>query len=175
MSGEATLSWCSRTPEETSTMAAGLAAAWLATADSRCLVLNLNGPLGAGKTAFVKGLATGMGFAPDQVSSPTFVLANQYPSPAGLWLHHVDFYRIEAFSELESIGFYDLIEPRSVLAVEWGDRFSEALPCDRIDITLQSEGAEQRLFSVRARGRSLGPLVASWAEDWVDGAATGGR
>ena len=156
-------------------MAAGLAAAWIAEADSRCLVLNLNGPLGAGKTAFVKGLAAGMGFAPDQVSSPTFVLANQYPSPAGLWLHHVDFYRIEAFSELESIGFYDLIEPSSVLAVEWGDRFPEALPCDRIDITLQSEGAERRRFSVCARGRSLGSLVASWADDWAEEGTAGDR
>jgi tRNA threonylcarbamoyladenosine biosynthesis protein TsaE len=69
------------------------------------LAIELIGPLGAGKTVFVKGLATGLGVDARSVSSPTFVIAQQYRLATGPEsLHHVDLYRLESESELESIG-----------------------------------------------------------------------
>ncbi len=160
---EPTVSFCSRTPEETTALGAELSRVWSARAPDQNLVLNLNGPLGAGKTAFVKGLAEGLGLPASLVSSPTFVLANQYAGPQGARLYHVDFYRIEKLFELEEMGLYDMMEPGSVLAVEWGDRFSETLPLERIDLTLSREGPEGRRFEVRAANGWPEFVVSMWA------------
>jgi tRNA threonylcarbamoyladenosine biosynthesis protein TsaE len=100
------------------------------------LVVSLTGSLGAGKTVFVKGLAEGLGVAPEAVSSPTFAIAHEYTGPAGRRLAHVDLHRIQSVAELEDTGFLDLLEPGAVVAVEWGDRFPEALPRDRLDLRL---------------------------------------
>lgn len=102
---------------------------------ARGLAIGLVGPLGSGKTAFVKGLAEGLGLDPDRVSSPTFVLAQQYALPEGPErLHHLDFYRLASEAELEAIGFLDLLGDGQVLAVEWLDRFPDALGPDRLEI-----------------------------------------
>ncbi len=118
------------------------------------LVLALVGPLGAGKTVFVKGLAEGLGVDPRIVSSPTFVIAQEYPLPsysmgdgkgeAGdaavgpTTLHHIDLYRLESEDELEAIGFFDMLAPGNVLAVEWADRFQGVL--GRKVLTIELEG-----------------------------------
>ena len=89
-------------------------------------VLLLSGPLGAGKTAFVRGLAAGLGIDPDEVSSPTFTLVHEYRG-GRLPLFHADLYRLERTSA-EDLG---LEEPRvaaGVLAIEWPDRLTHALP-----------------------------------------------
>ena len=101
------------------------------------LVLALVGPLGAGKTAFVKGLAEGLGLDPAQVSSPTFVIANQFATPDGRALAHVDLYRLETESDLDGIGFADMLEPGAVVAVEWADRLPGALPPDVLEDALE--------------------------------------
>ena len=130
------------------------------------LVISLGGELGAGKTVFVKGLARGMGVDEELVSSPTFVLANQYLSPSnGLVLHHVDFYRLEAAGELESIGFFDMMGPGTLLVVEWGPKFLEEMPEDRLEVTIDVEpgrGPEERIF----RARGTGPESRGVAEEW---------
>ncbi|MFK7895925.1 MAG: tRNA (adenosine(37)-N6)-threonylcarbamoyltransferase complex ATPase subunit type 1 TsaE [Myxococcota bacterium] len=111
------------------------------------LILALVGPLGAGKTVFAKGLAEGLGVDPRLVSSPTFVIAQEYPldalaeGPASggpTTLHHLDLYRLEAEEELESIGFFDMLAPGNVLAVEWADRFEGVL--GRKVLTVELEG-----------------------------------
>ncbi len=163
MSREKTVSFYSRTPEQTTAMGSELVRAWWASGSESTLVLNLNGPLGAGKTAFVKGMAVGLGLPADLVSSPTFVLANQYAGHEGIWLHHVDFYRIEEVSELEEIGLYDMMEPGVVLAVEWGERFREALPSERIDLTLSRDGQGFRRFEAKASAGWPQRLLSSWA------------
>ena len=99
--------------EETEAAAAGLAQR-LRQGD----LLVLTGPLGAGKTAFVRGLARGLGLAAD-VMSPTFQLVRVYNGP--LQLAHADLYRLEDVSELGILGFDELLD-QGVLAVEWGDR-----------------------------------------------------
>lgn len=106
---------------------------------ARGLALGLIGPLGSGKTVFVKGLAEGLGVDPRLVSSPTFVIAQQYAIPEGPeLLHHLDFYRLASEAELEGIGFLDLLGPGQVVAVEWLDRFPDALGGDRLEVVFAS-------------------------------------
>ena len=128
------------------------------------LTLSLIGPLGAGKTAFVKGLAEGLGIDPAGVSSPTFVIANQYESPDGRRLAHVDLYRLETERELEDIGFLDMLEPGVVVAVEWGDRLADALPRDRLELLVQRDAGveDSRSFAASATGEGSQRVLEAW-------------
>ncbi len=140
------------------------------------IVIALNGDLGVGKTLFVRGLAIGLGHDPSQVSSPTFVIAHQYGMGSERPLSHVDFYRIEDAMELEATGFFDLIVPAAVLAVEWAERFAGELPHDRLELTLERVGradptaagldvdaaAQLRNLHVRATGVHAQALLARW-------------
>ena len=87
-------------------------------------VLLLSGNLGAGKTAFVKGLARGLGLDPDDVSSPTFTLVHEYRG-GRLTLYHADLYRLER-AATDDLGLEEL--HRGVLAIEWPDRLTHTLP-----------------------------------------------
>ena len=98
-------------------------------------VLLLSGNLGAGKTAFVRGLAAGLGVDPDEVSSPTFTLIHEYRG-GRLTLYHVDLYRLERAATAD-LGLEELGVSDGVLAIEWPDRLSHGLPgatAVRIDI-----------------------------------------
>ncbi len=134
------------------------------------LVLALAGSLGAGKTVFVKGLAAGLGIDPDRVASPTFVLCHEYAAPEGRTLAHVDLYRVNGVQELEEAGFLDLQEPGALLAVEWGDRFPEALPRDRLEIRLSrlAESPDERNLTAMARGPYSQGVLDRWARDSAD-------
>lgn len=87
-------------------------------------VLLLSGNLGAGKTAFVRGLADGLGLDPEDVSSPTFTLVHEYRG-GRLTLYHVDLYRLER-AATDDLGLEEL--HRGVLAIEWPDRLTHVLP-----------------------------------------------
>lgn len=82
-------------------------------------VVLLSGDLGAGKTAFVRGLAAGLGIDPDEVSSPTFTLVQEYRG-GRLTLYHVDLYRLQAI-EVDDLGLEELTR-EGVTAIEWPDR-----------------------------------------------------
>ena len=86
-------------------------------------VVLLTGELGAGKTAFVRGLARGLGADPDEVASPTFVLLTAYPGR--LTLHHADLYRLRGDGDERELGLEELPGPGGVLAVEWAERLRE--------------------------------------------------
>jgi tRNA threonylcarbamoyladenosine biosynthesis protein TsaE len=110
-------------------------------------VVLLKGPLGAGKTAFVRGLAQGLGCDPAAVSSPTFTIVQEYPGPTVL--QHVDLYRL-APPEVDDLGLDDLM-PAAVLAVEWPERWADA-PADawRVDIELAGDDRRRiRIYSTR--------------------------
>lgn len=88
--------------------------------------LALAGDLGAGKTAFTRGIARGLGIHED-ITSPTFTIINQYEAPVPL--AHMDAYRLKTPEELENAGFYDYMED-FVVVLEWADRVEELLPGD---------------------------------------------
>jgi len=90
------------------------------------LIIPLIGDLGSGKTAFVQGLAIGLGVSSDYyITSPTYTLINEYP--ARLPLLHVDLYRLETIQDLEDIGLDELLYDQAVLAIEWADKLSQNL------------------------------------------------
>jgi tRNA threonylcarbamoyladenosine biosynthesis protein TsaE len=89
-------------------------------------VLLLSGELGAGKTAFVRGLAAGLAIDPDEVSSPTFTLVHEYRG-GRLTLYHADLYRLEK-TATEDLGLEEKAVAEGVLAIEWPDRLTHALP-----------------------------------------------
>ena len=129
--------------EETATLARELASQ-LKAGD----VILLSGTLGAGKTAFVRGLAAGLGIDPEEVSSPTFTLVHEYRG-GRLTLYHADLYRLEK-AATEELGLEEMSVADSVLAIEWPDRLTHALAGARaIDIEIVDESTRQISYSMR--------------------------
>jgi len=103
----------------------------------------LIGELGAGKTTLAKGIVQGLGAAElEEVSSPTYTLIHEYGSPPAVY--HVDLYRLESAREAASLGLDDLFESGALVLVEWGERFAELMPADRIEIRLRARGGEDQ-------------------------------
>jgi tRNA threonylcarbamoyladenosine biosynthesis protein TsaE len=156
----------SRSPAETRTLARVLARE----IDARGLVIALVGPLGAGKTVFVKGLAEGLDVDEGLLSSPSFVIANELKTPGGVRLVHADLYRVESEGELESAGWLDWLTVGSVVAIEWGDRFPQALPRDHLEVRLSGADAdrpERRTLEVRAGGPASQAALERWSQHWA--------
>lgn len=109
-------------------------------------VLELIGDLGAGKTAFIRGLVKGMGGTED-VRSPSFTLSNQY-NTGSLTLRHFDFYRLQEpgimRSEIEEV----LQDPKVVVAVEWAEAVAAALPAERLKVTISATAETGRRFNI---------------------------
>lgn len=112
-------------------------------------VVALVGPLGAGKTQFVKGLAAGLGVAdPQGVNSPTFTLIQEYHGR--ITLYHLDAYRLAGARELEALGFDELCDAGGVTVVEWADRVTSLLPEETIWIDFIPTGERTRTLTLRA-------------------------
>jgi tRNA threonylcarbamoyladenosine biosynthesis protein TsaE len=105
-------------------------------------IVELEGRLGAGKTVFAKGIASGLGIM-EEVTSPTFTLLKEYEGR--LKLHHFDLYRIENQEELREIGFYDYLGAEGVCVIEWAGKAS--LPY-HIRISLEVAGENERLIDM---------------------------
>ena len=111
----------------------------------------LRGDLGAGKTTLVKGIAEGFAAAArDDVTSPTFTLIHEYRG-ASATLYHIDLYRIDTERELATLGLDDVLaEPRSVVLIEWGEKFPRLVrECD-VEIALERTGENCRAITLRA-------------------------
>lgn len=136
---------------------------WLGQAIGRVLrggeTIALYGPLGAGKTALVRGIAQGLGASPMVVTSPTFVLIHKYDE-GRLPLVHVDLYRIRSPRELESTGLIEYFSDQTVTAIEWADNGRAALPRDRIEVTLNHRAARSRTIHLRATGHKSVEVIA---------------
>lgn len=140
-------------------------------------VVALLGDLGAGKTVFAGGLARGLGVpASVMVTSPTFTVAKAYR--AKVPLDHLDAYHLRGLSDLEAAGFEEMGGEGRVLCVEWADRVADALPPDRLEVTITpvlppggtSDGAEPpRRVEIAALGRRSAAVLEK-ARAALDGA-----
>ena len=108
-------------------------------------VLAYRGDLGAGKTAFTRGLARGLG-STERVTSPTYTIVNEYLS-GRMPLFHFDMYRLGSSDELFDIGWEDYLERGGVCAVEWSENVADAL-IDAITVTIEKTGEETRRITL---------------------------
>ena len=104
----------------------------------------LEGDLGAGKTAFVRGLAEGLGVDPEDVSSPTFTLVQDYQGRVRLF--HVDLYRVDRGSDVEDLALDDLAT-EGVVAVEWAERLPRR-PADAVEVRIEDLGGDLRRICI---------------------------
>lgn len=108
-------------------------------------VIAMFGDLGAGKTAFTRGLASGLGFDYG-VSSPTFAIVNEYNAKFNIY--HFDMYRITCEDDLYSTGFYDYLD-NGVLIIEWSENIEYALDDNAVRITIRkTENENERIFTI---------------------------
>lgn len=127
-------------------------------------LLTLEGPLGAGKTRFTRGLVAALGADPRLVSSPTFVLLNIYPLPSTSGftnLYHLDAYRLPGTDELEAIGFAELITQGGLVVLEWASRTPDAYSpsqygqasrrCGLVTLDIEPLDETARHFTIRRR------------------------
>ena len=117
-------------------------------------VLAYRGDLGAGKTAFTRGLAKGLGCG-DIVTSPTYTIVNEYLS-GRLPLFHFDMYRLASSDDLWDIGWEDYLERGGVCAVEWSENVEDAME-DAIRVTIEKLGEDSRRITIEG-GDSLDDL-----------------
>jgi tRNA threonylcarbamoyladenosine biosynthesis protein TsaE len=110
-------------------------------------VLLLSGDLGTGKTAFVRGLAEGLGVDPDEVTSPTFTLVHEYRG-GSLPLIHVDLYRLER-ADLDEIGLDQDLASQGVTAVEWAERLTRPIS-GAMAVRISDHGGDRRTIAIEA-------------------------
>ena len=115
-------------------------------------VIAYRGDLGAGKTAFTRGLARGLGIT-DPVTSPTYTIVNEYVG-GRLPLFHFDMYRLHSADDLFDIGWDDYLERQGICAVEWSENVEEAME-DALTVTIQKIGEESRKITLEG-----GPTLA---------------
>jgi tRNA threonylcarbamoyladenosine biosynthesis protein TsaE len=110
-------------------------------------VLLLIGQLGAGKTTLAKGIVKGLGAAqPENVSSPTFTLIHEYSAR----VYHIDLYRLDTPAQVATLGLDEIFDRRAIVLIEWGERFPELMPEDRIEIRLRATGENSREIELRS-------------------------
>jgi len=111
-------------------------------------IVSLNGPLGSGKTVFVKGMAGGLGLrvATSEVVSPTFVMIKEYPCRVPFY--HIDLYRLDVIRGADAHAIGECLNERAVVAVEWGDRARGLYPSNflRVDFRHAGEGKRSVRF-----------------------------
>ena len=111
-------------------------------------IVLLRGELGAGKTTMVKGIAEGWNAAKaEDVTSPTFTLIHEYRGPA-ITLYHIDLYRIDTQRELDTLALDDLIDPQSILLIEWGEKFERFVQERETEIAIEHQGGDNRRITI---------------------------
>lgn len=115
------------------------------------LFIAMTGDLGAGKTTLTKYIAEGLEIS-DTVTSPTFVIAEEYTGR--LKLYHFDAYRVRNEQEMTDIGFDEYLGKQGVIVVEWADMILNLLPPDRIDIQILYENSNERRIIIMANGKT---------------------
>lgn len=112
-------------------------------------VVLLIGNLGAGKTTLAKGIINGLGAAePENVTSPTFTLIHEYGEGR---VYHIDLYRLDRAEQVATLGLDEIFDREAVVLIEWGERFPQLLPEQRIEIRLEPLNAESRRIEIAGR------------------------
>ncbi|MEW6284935.1 MAG: tRNA (adenosine(37)-N6)-threonylcarbamoyltransferase complex ATPase subunit type 1 TsaE [Chloroflexota bacterium] len=146
------LDFFSRSPEQTRRLGARLGAV-LRPGDVICL----QGDLGAGKTTFVQGVAKGWG-SQDTVSSPTFVLVNEYRRADGSLLFHMDAYRLASIPEAEELDLDSMLADGALL-IEWPERIDGLVPPEHLWVRLEHVDEEERELKFKAVGGRYDELL----------------
>lgn len=134
-------------------------------------VVALTGELGAGKTVFAQGVASGLGVV-GHVPSPTFNILLVHRAP--ITLYHFDLYRLDDARQLADVDFYGTLEAGGLTVVEWADRFPAELPPDRLEVTIDTAGEGHRALRVFGTGPRSAELARAWLDLWRSEAG-GGR
>ena len=142
----------SRSPEQTRRVGMRLGGA-LQTGDVICL----QGDLGAGKTTFVQGIANGWG-SMDSVSSPTFILVNEYRRVDQSQLFHMDAYRLDSTPAAEELDL-DSMLAEGALIIEWPERMDGLVPAERLWVKLEHVDDEEREMKFKANGKRYDELL----------------
>jgi tRNA threonylcarbamoyladenosine biosynthesis protein TsaE len=121
-------------------------------------VIALVGPLGAGKTHLVRAIAEGLGADPRQVTSPTFVLIQEYD--AGVPMYHFDAYRLGTEAEFAELGVHEYFQGKGVCLVEWADKVPGCLPEELLTIQIVVTGPETRRLEVSTRGQGYETILS---------------
>ena len=137
-----------KSPEETEKLGAALAEKLLPGT-----VIAYRGDLGAGKTAFTRGLARGLGCR-EQVTSPTYTIVNEYLG-GRLPLFHFDMYRLSSADDLWDIGWEDYLDRGGVCAVEWSEQVAGAMPADTVYVTIARRPEDDRWRTITIEGVEL--------------------
>lgn len=114
-------------------------------------VVALFGDLGAGKTAFTRGVARGLGLDCD-VSSPTFSIVNEYKNDS-VKLYHFDMYRVLTWDSLYSTGFFDYLDTDAILIIEWSENIENVLPDDYIRVEIEKDSDDDNVRKITITGR----------------------
>jgi tRNA threonylcarbamoyladenosine biosynthesis protein TsaE len=149
-----TFEFFSRSPEQTRRVGMRLGAL-LRPGDLICM----QGDLGAGKTTLVQGIAQGWGSL-DAVSSPTFILVNEYRRPDGGKLFHMDAYRLESAPEAEELDLDSMLADGALL-VEWPERIEKILPSERLWLNLTYMAEEHRQIIFKANGEYYDEILSN--------------
>jgi tRNA threonylcarbamoyladenosine biosynthesis protein TsaE len=123
--------------------------------------IGLGGELGAGKTCFVRGLAEGLGVAPDDVRSPSFPILLPYEG-GRLPLFHVDLFRLPA-GDIDSLALREYIYGAGVCAIEWYERLDEPLR-DFLEISIHFAGSARRRLVATAHGPGYDAMLRIWSD-----------
>ena len=122
-------------------------------------VVALCGPLGSGKTTLTKGIAEGLGVEePRWVTSPTFVLVHEYEGTVPVY--HLDAYRLRGSADAEALGTEEMFFGDGVAIVEWAERIPDALPDERLNMTLAIAGETSREFTFEPVGERYERVIA---------------
>ena len=121
-------------------------------------VIELVGDIGAGKTTFTKGLATGMNID-DDIASPTFTISRVYENEQGLILAHYDFYRLEDAGIMSAELAESVQDANTVTVIEWGDAIAGVLPADTLRIEIRPLASDVRLLKLTAGGKKSQRIV----------------
>ncbi|TYP93919.1 tRNA threonylcarbamoyladenosine biosynthesis protein TsaE [Fodinibius salinus] len=113
-------------------------------------IICLKGPLGAGKTHFVKGLADGLGISPEEVQSPTYTLIHEHEGK--LPLYHFDCYRMDSPREALEIGAEEYFYGSGICVIEWPERIASLIPAEATWVTIEEIDRKTRKFVIAQKG-----------------------